>query len=68
MSDMSSHRPLAAAVIGTGHLGRHHVRILSQMPNLRFLGAYDTNPEQLAAITTEHGVMALGSITGSTRL
>ncbi len=51
-----------AAVVGTGHLGRHHVRILSQRPDIDFLGAYDTNAEQLAAITGEHGVQALPSI------
>jgi len=54
--------PLKAAVVGTGHLGRHHVRILSQRPDIDFLGAFDTNAEQLAAITGEHGVQALPSI------
>ena len=54
--------PLKAAVVGTGHLGRHHVRILSQRPDINFLGAFDTNAEQLAAITGEHGVQALPSI------
>lgn len=52
---------LKAAVVGTGHLGRHHTRILSQMPGIEFIGAYDANPEQLEAITTEHGVPALPS-------
>ena len=47
---------LKAAVVGTGHLGRHHVRILAQRPDIQFLGAFDTNAEQLAAITGEHGV------------
>ncbi len=54
--------PFKAAVVGTGHLGRHHVRILSQRPDIDCLGAYDTNAEQLAAITGEHGVQALPSI------
>ena len=52
---------LKAAVVGTGHLGRHHVRILSQMPGIEFIGAYDADPDHLAAITAEHGVPALGS-------
>jgi predicted dehydrogenase len=52
---------LIAAVVGTGHLGRHHVRILSQMPGIDFLGAYDADPSQLAAVTAEHGVTALES-------
>ncbi len=54
--------PLKAAVVGTGHLGRHHVRILSQRSDIDFLGAFDTNAEQLATITGEHGVQALPSI------
>ena len=58
----STNNPFKAAVVGTGHLGRHHVRILSQRPDIDFLGAYDTNAEQLAAITGEHGVQALPSI------
>ena len=60
--NISTDTPLKAAVVGTGHLGRHHVRILSQRPDIDFLGAYDTNAEQLAAITAEHGVEALPSI------
>ncbi len=58
----SDHSSLKAAVVGTGHLGRHHVRILSQRPDINFLGAFDTNAEQLAAITGEHGVQALSSL------
>ena len=50
---------ITAAVVGTGHLGRHHVRILSQMPGVRFLGAYDADPACLQAVATEHGVAAL---------
>jgi len=61
MSDIST-APLAAAVVGTGHLGRHHVRILSQRPDIRFIGAYDTDRMQLQAITEEHGVQALAHL------
>ena len=50
---------ISAAVVGTGHLGRHHVRILSQMEGVRFLGAFDADADQLAAIVGEHGVEAL---------
>jgi len=50
---------ITAAVVGTGHLGRHHVRILSQMSGVRFLGAYDADPARLQAVAAEHGVTAL---------
>ena len=61
MSTSSSHRLLTAAVVGTGHLGRHHVRILAGMPGVRFLGAFDADRDRLEAITAEHGVAALPS-------
>ncbi len=54
--------PLKAAVVGTGHLGRHHVRILSQRPDIDFLGAFDTDSGRLETITTEHGVRALENL------
>lgn len=55
-------RPLTAAVIGTGHLGRHHVRLLATLEGVRVLGAFDADRERLSEITAEHGVPALDSI------
>src|SRR5262245_10578874 len=34
---------LRMAVVGTGALGRHHARILSQMPDVSLLAVADTN-------------------------
>jgi predicted dehydrogenase len=50
---------VTAAVIGTGHLGRHHVRILSAMDGVRFLGAFDADRKRLVEIAGQHGVPAL---------
>jgi len=61
LRDMSSHE-ITAAVVGTGHLGRHHTRILAGMEGVRCLGAFDSDPERLAEITAEHGVPALASV------
>jgi len=33
--------PLRVAVVGVGHLGKHHARILSGMPDVQFVGAAD---------------------------
>ncbi len=55
-------RPLTTAVVGTGHLGRHHVRLLAAMDGVRFLGAFDADRGRLTEITTELGVAALSSI------
>lgn len=63
MNESSRPAPLRAAVVGTGHLGRHHVRILSQLPGIDMIGAFDSDRDRLAAITAEHGVPALGSAT-----
>lgn len=39
-------RPLRLAVIGVGALGRHHARLLSEMPDVELAGVADPNPEQ----------------------
>ncbi|MEM1203946.1 MAG: Gfo/Idh/MocA family oxidoreductase [Acidobacteriota bacterium] len=46
---------LRIGVIGTGHLGRHHVRILASMPETELVGIYDQKPEVAAALAQEHG-------------
>ena len=45
-------RKLRVAVIGVGHLGRHHARILSAMPGVELVAVVDTNQaraEEIAA-------------------
>ncbi len=61
-----SNDTLSVAVVGTGHLGRHHVRILAGMPNVRMLGAFDADRDRLEAIAAEHGVPALDGIDAAT--
>jgi predicted dehydrogenase len=48
---------LRVAVIGVGHLGRHHARILSDLPGACLAGVVDTNrhrAEEVAAATRTH--------------
>lgn len=52
---------LKAGVFGTGALGRHHVRILSQMEGVDCVGLFDANPEVAASIGAEHGVRVFPS-------
>jgi predicted dehydrogenase len=47
------------AVVGTGALGRHHVRILSELPEAELVGLYDSNPEAAARVAAEHGAEIL---------
>jgi len=44
-------RPIKTAVIGVGHLGKHHARILSQLPGVELVGvsdAVESNCRQVA--------------------
>jgi predicted dehydrogenase len=61
MSDDSAAN-LTAAVVGTGHLGRHHVRILAGMAGIDFLGAFDADAARLREIAADHRVTALADL------
>jgi predicted dehydrogenase len=48
-------------VVGAGSLGYHHVRLLRDMPGVRFVGFYDTRPERAVDVAQELGVKAFDS-------
>jgi predicted dehydrogenase len=52
---MSERPPLRVGVVGTGALGRHHTRILAQLPGVDMKGIYDARREQAEAVAREHG-------------
>ncbi len=56
---------ITAAVVGTGHLGSHHVRLLAAMEGVRCLGAFDSDRDRLHTVTAEHGVPALESVSAA---
>jgi predicted dehydrogenase len=45
-------------VVGTGVMGRHHVRNLASIPKAELVGVYDARPEVAAGIAGEHGTRA----------
>ena len=45
---MTAGGDLRVAVIGVGHLGRHHARILGEMPGVALTAVVDTVPERAA--------------------
>jgi predicted dehydrogenase len=47
------------AVVGTGALGRHHVRILSQLPGAELVGIFDESRERAREIAAEHRAVVL---------
>lgn len=58
---MSAER-MRAGVVGTGAMGRHHVRILAALPEVELVGIYDQRPEVAAALAEEHRTRSFGSI------
>ena len=50
---------LRVAVIGVGHLGRHHARILSTMEGVTLSAVVDTVPERAAEIAAVSNTRAL---------
>lgn len=54
MADDLAKKPLRCGVIGTGHLGKHHVRILGEMAETELVGIYDQKPELAAELAQHH--------------
>lgn len=52
-------RTLRVAVIGVGHLGRHHARLLSSMPGVDLVGVVDTNLQRAREIADAHRTSAV---------
>ena len=53
---------MRAAVIGVGHLGRHHARILASLPGITLAGVVDTNRDRASQVAAEHGTQAFGDV------
>lgn len=51
---------MKAAVIGVGHLGRHHARILSSLPGVSLAGVVDVNRDRAAQIASQYNTRAFG--------
>ena len=49
---------LRMAVIGVGHLGQHHARILASMPEVHLVAVVDIAPDRAREIAQAHGVPA----------
>ena len=49
---------LRLGVIGVGHLGKHHARILATLPGVELVGVVDTNRPRADEIAAAHGTRA----------
>ncbi len=48
-------------VIGAGHLGNIHIKLLKEVPQFQLTGFYDTDDEQAAKIEKEYGIKRFNS-------
>lgn len=48
--------PLRVGVIGTGHLGSLHAKMLAQLPTATLVGVFDADAAKAAAVAELHGV------------
>ena len=53
---------LKAGVLGAGHLGKIHLRLLQKSEKFELVGFYDPIPENAAAIAKEYGYKSFSSI------
>lgn len=53
---------MKAAVIGVGHLGKHHARILASLPGVSLAGVVDVNRDRAAQIAGQYGTQAFASV------
>src|SRR6266536_2096695 len=55
-------REVRLAVVGVGHLGRHHARVASSIPGIRVVGIHDHNNARSAEVARELGLNRLPSL------
>jgi predicted dehydrogenase len=51
-----------AGVFGTGALGRHHTRILTELPEAELVGIYEPREEAARAMAEQHGARIFPSV------
>jgi predicted dehydrogenase len=56
----SAGAPLRLAVIGVGHLGRHHARVAAGLPGVRLAGVHDHHEGRAEQVAREHALRVFG--------
>jgi predicted dehydrogenase len=51
---------LRIGVVGVGHLGKEHARILAGLEGVELVGVVDVNPEQARTVAQQHRTQAFG--------
>ncbi|MDA8016488.1 MAG: Gfo/Idh/MocA family oxidoreductase [Thermoanaerobaculia bacterium] len=52
---------LRVGVVGTGHMGKNHVRVLSEIPDAMLVGIYDQKPEVAAELARRFDTTSFAS-------
>ncbi|MCG8405394.1 MAG: Gfo/Idh/MocA family oxidoreductase [Phycisphaerales bacterium] len=55
-------QPTRVAVVGVGHMGRHHARLYHELPQANLVAVVDTDSERASKYAKEHGAQPLSSI------
>ena len=55
-------QPIPVAVVGTGHMGRHHARIYHELPDSELVGVVDVDAERAAEMAAKFNTQAYPSI------
>ena len=53
---------LRIGVVGAGHLGKLHAKMLADLPGVKLIGIYDTNGDKARAVASEFGTAAFASL------
>ena len=61
---LKTYQMLKAGVLGAGHLGKIHLRLLNQSDKYELVGFYDADPENAAKVSEEFGYRYFDSIDG----
>ena len=57
-----SYPPIRAAIVGVGHLGRHHARLYAELPQAELVGVVDQVPERAREIVSKYGGEVFGEV------
>lgn len=59
---MNTKRRLRVGVVGVGHLGKEHARVVASLPDAELVGVYDARMEVAGRVANELGTRALNSL------
>ena len=59
---MNAHQDLRIGVVGVGHLGSLHAKMLADLPGVRLTAVFDADPARAAGVAAQYGTTASPSL------